>query len=385
LGNPARQAPNLIVYVHGCCTNAADVNALRAQFSEAYKGKEFLLENGGWEIVVWDWSDHTPKDCIYIGDCADKAYEAAYDHDVKQGQSGELVDTINYPEYGYIHLIAHSAGSKLIDEAAKQLAMLKNEKNAEKPFIHLTFLDAYTPSVEDREGDKSYGSMPDYPYHYAEHYVDRTFYEIPDWITMTNTILPYAFNFDITDWQTDNPDEKKDWGHQWPRHWYKKSIIATEPGYEYLKYGHPLSLEGGNQQFIHVMGQLYPPPSSNPSDPSRGLMTLIYPPPEGVPVITEVIFPSSIPADGVPVMGTVKFTDSNKGVIRAQFDVLGDNCEGCFQSFGLEVNALDNENGEFNFQMFCDSPLNYWTMKLALLDIDDNVSNRHTFSVECEP
>jgi len=132
VGKPEGKAPNLIVYVHGCCTNAADVNALRTEFSEAYnKRKEFLLENGGWEIVIWDWSAHTPKDCIYIKDCADKAYKYARDNG-----SQELVDTINpHSKYGYIHLIAHSAGSKLIDGAAKRLSELKNQENAERPFI----------------------------------------------------------------------------------------------------------------------------------------------------------------------------------------------------------------------------------------------------------
>ena len=64
-----------------------------------------------------------------------------------------------------------------------------------------------------------------------------------------------AYNFDITDWEPvshQNPDEKKDFGHQWPRYWYQKSVAATNPdpnsvvsGFENLKYGYRLSLEGG--------------------------------------------------------------------------------------------------------------------------------------------
>jgi hypothetical protein len=69
--------------------------------------------------------------------------------------------------YEYIHLIGHSAGAKLINKAAQQLAVDKNRQNAKKPFIHLTFLDAYTRDATD---DRGYGSLPNY----SEHYVDRT-------------------------------------------------------------------------------------------------------------------------------------------------------------------------------------------------------------------
>ena len=124
------------------------------------------------------------------------------------------------------------------------------ETNREKPFIHLTFLDAYTPHNDD------YGNLDDYPgqKYYAEHYVDRTedpiFCSIFNFIASTNTILLHAFNFDITNWDGTS-DEKKDCGHQWPRYWYAKSI--TTPG-----YGYPLSFEGGNNQFDKLSTE-YPP------------------------------------------------------------------------------------------------------------------------------
>lgn len=214
---------------------------------------------GEWEIVVWDWHDKTPTDCIYIGVCADKAYDAAYDHDGKQGQSGYLAGAINaYSSYKYIHFIAHSAGAKLINEVAKTLARDKSE-GGERPFIHLTFLDAYAPNGEDREGDKSYGYLQDYHNHYySEHYVDRTYSQIPDWIILTNTVLPHAFNFDITGWG----DEKdgSEYGHKWPRVWYTRSIgFPNRTGGGLLGFG--LSLEGNNKNFCRLAEQ-FPPGDS---------------------------------------------------------------------------------------------------------------------------
>jgi hypothetical protein len=150
----------------------------------------------------------------------------------------------------------------LIDEAAKRLSKL-NEKDAERPFIHLTFLDAYTPKKEDREGPSSYGSLPGYPNHYSEHYVDSTLSPIPDLLYKTNAILPKAFNFDITNWDgadKGNPLFVGIWApiywHWWPVNWYIHSITAPEfnDGFP----GFPLSFEGGYNQF-NGLDQQYRP------------------------------------------------------------------------------------------------------------------------------
>jgi hypothetical protein len=121
------------------------------------------------------------------------------------------------------------------------------ENNKEGSFIHLTFLDAFTPFDTDVG---SYGFLANYPKHYAEHYVDRT---QPIIDTRTNAILPNAFNFDITGWTPDSSDERRDFGHQWPRYWYKKSVVSPE----FSRYGYRLSLEGGNDQF-NVLTEQYP-------------------------------------------------------------------------------------------------------------------------------
>jgi len=59
LPTPAGTASNLIVYVHGCCTNDGDVTALRDKLWTAFKDQPFV--NGDWEIVLWPWTEDTPK------------------------------------------------------------------------------------------------------------------------------------------------------------------------------------------------------------------------------------------------------------------------------------------------------------------------------------
>ena len=272
---PEGKARNLVVYVHGCCTDAHDVYLLRKEFGDAIK-QAFLQyppsQPDDWEIVVWDWHkneetgvDQTPKPPVWKKEFYDKANIAYKAADGEKGEGNKLANAINEADannpnfkYKYIHLIAHSAGSKLIHEAAQTLSKLKNQKNVGKPFIHLTFLDAYTPNDESRIGDDSYGYLPDYPNHYAEHYVD--------WgLPFTNAILQNAFNFDITGWIGANKGDPLTVGHIWPRYWYIQSMIGP---YFYVCgsnsdlvrpcYGYPLSFEGGTNEF-NELDQMYPP------------------------------------------------------------------------------------------------------------------------------
>jgi hypothetical protein len=222
---PKGTGKNLIVLVHGCCTdNKKDLrewDELGEKIAEKIKKKE------EWEIVVRDWTKYTPKrGLVYRLEDIDKAYKAA------DSEGKKLADLIAAAikksavnSYGHVHLIGHSSGARLIHEASKRLA-----SNKKKPFIHLTFLDAYTWNNDKN----SYGSSADY----AEHYVDRGMALGP---ASTDENLVHVFNFDITNWQPVSRHEKRDNGHQWPRDWYQKSVII--PGFS--RYGFPLSLEGG--------------------------------------------------------------------------------------------------------------------------------------------
>jgi hypothetical protein len=257
---PGGKAPNLVVLVHGCCTDANDVINDWDSFGALIAGK--IIENntpGRWEIVVLDWSDYTPKrdyNPLNLGlnkliIDANTAYDNAADQPDQPGQGSELADAIDpFSIYKYIHLIGHSAGAKLIDEAAKRLAELKNQKNAERPFIHLTFLDAYTRTKEDsgEVGGQSYGYLENYSDHYAEHYVDKSLFNIAD-ATLTS-----AFNFNITDWTPDR--DGRDFGHQWPLIWYTRSVEFPDRTGDIL--GFSLSLAGGREEFC-TLAEQFPP------------------------------------------------------------------------------------------------------------------------------
>jgi hypothetical protein len=140
-----------------------------------------------------------------------------------------------------VHLIGHSAGAKLIQSVAEELSLIYAQ-SSERPFIHLTFLDAFTPFITDWLG---YGSLGDYP-HYSEHYVDRH-------IPLTDGCLPNAFNFDITGWGH-SPEEDGFLGHHWPIYWYQKSVAIPNPTPKFSKYGYPLSFEGGNVNYKMLSG-----------------------------------------------------------------------------------------------------------------------------------
>jgi hypothetical protein len=208
---PEGKADYLVVLVHGCCTDANDIRNEWYPFGRLIA--ERIVRKPDWEIVVWDWHERTSKhnyllELHKLRDDANEAYDAAGGDDTNQGEGIKLANAIIAAEaekehpYEYIHLIAHSAGADLIDQAATKLEEVKRQQNMEKPFIHLTFLDAYAPSDHPKDRDRSlpkdrYGSLPnDYLKHYSEHYVDKGLPLIEE----TDDDLPHAFNFDVTDW-----------------------------------------------------------------------------------------------------------------------------------------------------------------------------------------
>jgi len=239
--------------VHGCCTNANGVvevwDALRKEID-----KEITNKNE-WEVVVWDWHEYTTPTVDYriCLPCFKTDADAAYQSAKQQGAI--LANAIKIHPYKHVHFIGHSAGSKLIHEAATTY-ISDYFIRQENPFIHLTFLDAYTPNEWDSNGEGSYGSLPtDYPNHYSEHYVDRG-------LVLTDACLENAFNFDITNWIPDKDDRSFEFGHQWPHRWYKKSVSfppvgPLTPGFA---YGYRLSLEGSGKDLNELSGlySLYP-------------------------------------------------------------------------------------------------------------------------------
>jgi hypothetical protein len=191
---PEGKAPNLVVLVHGCCTDANGVKEWNT-LADAIKTR---INNTEWEVVVWDWHEYTPwfgVDPEGFRHGGDVAYQAA-----KQ-QGPILANAIKLYSYKYkhVHFIGFSAGAKLIHDAATAY-IYDYFIRQQNPFIHLTFLDAYTPNEWDQKGEGSYGSLPtNYKNHYSEHYVD-----VNDIALFTNSYLQRAYNFDITDCPSSN-------------------------------------------------------------------------------------------------------------------------------------------------------------------------------------
>jgi hypothetical protein len=259
---PDGKAPHLIVLVHGCCT---DANGVKEWDDLGRLIAGAIIRNqtpGPWEIVVWDWTkctsdpnvECTPKPPIW--DLPNFISQANIAHTHALFEGGELANIINqYPIYEYIHLIAHSAGAKLIDEAAFQIAL----NNTDQPFLHITFLDAYTRDDNDKI---NYGGLPiDYP-HYVEHYVDKSPLDVAD------ACLASAFNFDVAKWSHFPWEGGLLPGHQWPVNWYKKSITSTSPQF---KYGYPLSLEGSGKNIDELVNELAQYPAGQQCGLDTGL------------------------------------------------------------------------------------------------------------------
>lgn len=93
---PQGKAPNLIVLVHGCCTDDIDVaedwNTFREHIKTAIIKTRTPRE---WEIVVWDWTDDTPKhdydkEPHTLPSDVDTAYKAARTSSVEVSESALL-------------------------------------------------------------------------------------------------------------------------------------------------------------------------------------------------------------------------------------------------------------------------------------------------------
>ncbi len=139
----------------------------------------------------------------------------------------------------HIHLIGHSAGSWVINEAAKIIA---EQSDAE---IHLTYLDAYVPTSWNED---ELGQICDDPNFvcWSEHYFTRDIT-----LGVTEKLLKHARNVDLTQVTPGLND------HKFPWHWYLATVIGKyADGQRYegeklfykagsIEYGFARSLEAG--------------------------------------------------------------------------------------------------------------------------------------------
>lgn len=173
---------NAVVVTHGWNSDAADwVKAIaKGICANIGVGLSFdaVGENGlsrictregsdGWDVYVWDWRL----------EAATNLPEAAYHNTVNEAE--KLGNWLGPKSYQHIHLIAHSAGSSLIDQVTD---ILKDSAT-----IHTTFLDAYHP-----DGN---GSVYGKDAAWADNYVDTRPVSVPD---HTDMYIENAYNVDVT-------------------------------------------------------------------------------------------------------------------------------------------------------------------------------------------
>jgi len=184
VGEPAVPQTGAVVITHGWNATAVDwVEEIAQAICRTLSATQYydnrhpdrlmpICSSNGWDVWTADWSTTAfllspfPRD--------------AYVHAVNIGRSVADYFLTNH-NYAYFHLIAHSAGSNLIEAAASRL------KNSAQ--IHETFLDAFDPS----DALSHYGENAEW----ADNYVDTRplFYGAED---HTDLILNHAHNVDVT-------------------------------------------------------------------------------------------------------------------------------------------------------------------------------------------
>lgn len=225
---------SLVVIVHGWNANADGwVEDLRRDIWSQVDREATYVHSFDWRAAA-----NTPVP------------QLAYQNAAEQGGVC-LANEIRRYNPSHVHLIAHSAGSNVIQSAVESLA--DSIPVADAPTFHLTFLDAYTPYGDaERYGDA--GAFRDITY--AEHYVDvrdlvdlreSEFDLVAALLDTTDSWFGNTVNFNITELDPDlnrflleSPADYAMRVHNWPTNQYRESIWQPE-----IKFGFPFAVESG--------------------------------------------------------------------------------------------------------------------------------------------
>lgn len=241
--NPIIKKRHAVVITHGW---NSDTVAWPQQMAAAIRNiiERRHIPNETWDVYYVDWS----------ADAHTLLPNTAYANAGVLGK--KLADQLEPLNYDDFHFIAHSAGSNLIETAARELVTKALKNNTSRPIIHSTFLDAYDPAG----ATSSYG----FSAQWAEQYVDKR--NKLGLLSNTNITLPSAYNFNITALDPDqtylslpncilfsgnltlcNIDRVQSF-HSWPYRWYQESVdqftvpALANPPPAWI-YGFPLATE----------------------------------------------------------------------------------------------------------------------------------------------
>jgi hypothetical protein len=127
--------------------------------------------------------------------------------------------------YKHVHLIGHSAGAWLINEAAKKI------RKRGDATVHLTFLDPYARLFEEDQLAKTEYSD------WAENYFSE---DITSFLT---NALPNTHNIDISEIDKSFFDS-----HSFAHEWYDQTVVSPTQTIGAETHGFIRSLEGGGQE-----------------------------------------------------------------------------------------------------------------------------------------
>ncbi len=334
VSNPA--ADHLVVLVHGAAsTPGAWAEDMAVDISNTF---EALPDQ--WDVWEYDWQ----QDAATPIPPNQRALVSAKGHG--QHLAGEILDG----NYDYVHLVGHSLGGRVIQSASQVLA------EAGGTDVHLTFLDAYTPSPV---WVRTYGQDA----LYAEHYFSNE-----TLVVFTNNAYPNAFNVDISALDTDpnraipssgacNPfspnfdrvacaNANAD-NHEWPHEWYRQTITNPQPAD--LGLGYAQSKEGGGT----FLG-LDPPAPPQFVGTKTTLFPDMGPTVTNVPELDKILGPQLNPAASNPVPsaqdGTVVFDNDS-------IDLTATAGTPASLTVTIDLTGLDGVNSlEFDFDFFDEGP-----------------------------
>jgi len=205
----------LVVITHGWNSNAgAWAVAMRdnvaAQLSDRYAGKDIQVHSqlwtehdsslppspAYWDVVTLDWQEDANRINPY------RTIPAA------RRVGRRFANLLQDEGYVSMHLIAHSAGSWLIDTIADAVVARDQERDTETD-IHLTFLDAFAPNMLMPPSSASW--LGDHA-SWAEQYVT-------DDILHTGHSLPHAYNLDLDNVMIPE-NSGMPFNHSFPWKWY---------------------------------------------------------------------------------------------------------------------------------------------------------------------
>jgi hypothetical protein len=234
-GDTVCEEPNLVIITHGWYEREAWPAEMALAISER-------VDRQFWRCGWYDWRG--PAGRLRPSDAAKIARD-----DAGPMLGRQIVRLSN--QWRHVHLIGHSAGSWLVNEAAGVVAEQTSAS------IHLTFLDAYVPQGWDQ---KLLGRFAGDPCEtcWADHYFTR------DPFNLTENVLAWACNVDVTDV---NPGFR---GHKFPWRWYQATIVSRyDPAGRFapkrlcdesdgVRYGYARSREAGSQNWQASMALKVP-------------------------------------------------------------------------------------------------------------------------------